>query len=140
MLVWTMLLGTAMVVATIVFHVVALVYLAGVLPRLSQQPYVGNRALMSFSVLFILTAHTVEIWVWAGLYLLLGEFSSLETALYFSAVTATTLGYGDVVLSPMWQLLSAFEAVGGLMLFGVSTAFLIALVQRVFLDTTRARE
>ena len=48
-------------------------------------------------------------------YLALGEFRALETALYSSVVTATTLGYGELVLSERWRLLSTFEAMGGLM-------------------------
>ena len=84
------------------------------------------------SLLWIIALHTIEIWLWALTFMLLGEFADLSTALYFSTVTATTLGYGDLVLSPDWQLLGSFEAMGGLILFGASTAFLLALVGRVF--------
>ncbi len=87
---------------------------------------------MIFNVLVVIGVHTVEAWSWAALYLYLGEFSDLQHALYFSVITATTLGYGDVVLSPEWQILSAFEAMGGLILFGVSTAFLLELMGRLF--------
>ena len=63
-------------------------------------------------------------------YLALGEFRALETALYFSVVTATTLGYGELVLSERWRLLSTFEAMGGLMLVGVSAAYVTLSVHR----------
>jgi hypothetical protein len=53
---------------------------------------------------------------------------------YFSVVTATTLGYGDVTLSEQWQLLGTFEAMAGLMLFGTSTIFFLAAMQRLFQD------
>jgi Ion channel len=47
-------------------------------------------------------------------------------------VTYTTLGYGDIVLKPRWQLLSSLEAVNGIILFGVSTAFVFAVMRRLF--------
>ena len=62
----------------------------------------------------------------------LGEFDSLEPALYFSTVTFTTLGYGDITLTEGWRLLSAFEAANGIILFGVSTAFVFAMIQKIY--------
>ena len=70
--------------------------------------------------------------MWAIIYLQLGEFEVLTDALYFSVVTSTTLGYGDIVLSSKWQLLGTFEAMGGLILFGTSTAFLLNVMRRLF--------
>ena len=75
----------------------------------------------------------MESWGWATIYYILGEFSDMQQSLYFSVVTATTLGYGDLTLSDRWQLLSSFEAMGGLILFGVSVAFLFEIL-RPFLD------
>ena len=92
----------------------------------------GHFYLLLISVFVIIGIHTIEAWTWAYVYMYLGEFTDLERALYFSVVTSTTLGYGDITLSPEWQLLSTFEAMGGLLLFGVSTAFLFALVLRLF--------
>jgi voltage-gated potassium channel Kch len=76
--------------------------------------------------------HTIEAWCWAALFLYLGEFSELRQALYFSVVTSTTLGYGDIILSERWQILGTFEVMGGLILFGTSTAFLLELMRRLF--------
>ena len=92
----------------------------------------GHFYLLLISVFVIIGIHTIEAWTWAYVYMYLGEFTDFERALYFSVVTSTTLGYGDITLSPEWQLLSTFEAMGGLLLFGVSTAFLFALVLRLF--------
>ena len=55
-----------------------------------------------------------------------------ETAFYFSFVAFTTLGLGDVTLKPPWRIMSAMEAADGMLLFGWSTAFLFAVVQRVW--------
>jgi voltage-gated potassium channel Kch len=76
--------------------------------------------------------HTVEIWLWAVLYLWIGEFADFERALYFSTVTFTSLGYGDITLQERWQLLSGFEAANGIILFGVSTAFAFGVIRKLF--------
>ena len=88
--------------------------------------------MLSVTVLIIIFIHTVEAWVWAIIYIKLGEFEELGKALYFSVVTSTALGYGDITLSKRWQLLSTFEAMGGLLLFGTSTAFLIGFMTALF--------
>ncbi len=59
-----------------------------------------------------------------SLYRITEAVPDLETALYFSTASFTTIGYGDVVLGPQWRLVSAIEGANGLMLFGWSTAFL----------------
>ena len=70
---------------------------------------------------------------WAASYVYLGVLQSLEPALYFSMVTYTTLGYGDITLDEQWRLLSAFQAVNGLVIAGWSTALLFALIQKIYL-------
>ncbi len=70
--------------------------------------------------------HTVQIWLYAALYVMAGALPDLETALYFSTASFTTVGYGDIVLSPHWRLVGAIESANGLLLFGWSTAFLAA--------------
>ena len=82
-------------------------------------------------VLGVLGLHGIEIWLFAGLYLLLGEIGTLEEALYFSASTFSTLGYGDVVLSASWRLVAAMEGIIGFLLIGWSTAFLVSVVGRL---------
>ena len=64
------------------------------------------------------------IWLWALLLTALNEFTVIGDAVYFASVTATTLGYGDIVLSSKWRLLSGFVAANGLLIFSLSTAFL----------------
>lgn len=75
----------------------------------------------------------MEVLIWSSVYLALGVVEGLEKAIYFSAVTFTTLGYGDVVLDGSRRLLASFEAVNGIIMFGWSTAIVIASVQRVYL-------
>lgn len=74
----------------------------------------------------------MQIALWAGVYLLMGAIDKMETALYFSTVTFITLGYGDVVIDERWRLVAEFEAVNGIIIFGLTTAAVVAAVQRVF--------
>ena len=74
----------------------------------------------------------VEISVWALAYLATGAIEEVEKALYFSAVTFTTLGYGDIVLSERWRLLAGFEAANGVIMFGWTTALVFAVVQSLY--------
>ena len=66
-------------------------------------------------VLIMFVATLIEAGLWATTYVVLEAISGFEEALYFSTVTYTTLGYGDVVLDDPWRLLSAFEAANGLL-------------------------
>ncbi|OYT97490.1 MAG: transporter [Pseudomonas sp. PGPPP3] len=87
---------------------------------------------LSAVMLLLMLGNCLQMALWAGVFVLLGEFDSLATALYFSGVTFATLGYGDLVLSPQWRLLSALEAANGILMFGVSTAVMTAAVSDVF--------
>ena len=73
----------------------------------------------------------LEALFWAGTYLWVGAFSELEPALYFSLVTFTTLGYGDVTVEPAWRILASTEAANGIIMFGWTTALIVAYVQRI---------
>jgi hypothetical protein len=74
--------------------------------------------------------HTMEVWNWAVAYSLTGALPNFRTALYFSTATFSTLGYGDIVLTPQWQLLGSLEGVNGFLLLGWSTAYLVAASNR----------
>ena len=88
--------------------------------------------------LFILVAawivmmHLVEIVVWAVFYFADGAMPALQTAVYSSAVTYTTTGYGDLVLPPEWRLVGAIEALTGILMCGWSTAFFLTVGSRLY--------
>ena len=90
--------------------------------------------------LFVLTAawmivlHLCEVTVWGLFYLWRGAISGLASALYFSAVTYTTTGYGDVVLPEQWRIVGGVEALTGILMCGWSTGVFFAVVSR-FYDT-----
>lgn len=87
--------------------------------------------ILSLVMLLMLLGNFLQMAIWALTYVILGEFESFARALYFSGVTFSTLGYGDVVLSQPRQLLSALEAANGILMFGVSTAVLSAALHDV---------
>ena len=60
-----------------------------------------------------------------------GEFAGFGTACYHSAVNYTSLGYGDLIMSPSWKLLGPLKTADGMLLFGVSTAIIFAVLQRL---------
>jgi hypothetical protein len=84
------------------------------------------------TVLVMFNASILEVLLWAGAYMALGEIESLEPAFYFSMVTFTTLGYGDIVLDERWRLLASFEAATGIIMFGWTTAIVLAAVQSTY--------
>ena len=98
----------------------------------SKHPRLSRIYRVSGIILLMFLASTMEVLVWASTYLALNAIQGLEKALYFSMVTFTTLGYGEIVLDEQWRLLASFEAANGIIMFGWSTAIVIAVVQRVY--------
>lgn len=79
----------------------------------------------------ILALHLAEICVWAGFYTLWSILKDFESAVYFSIVTYSTIGYGDVTLPVGWRLLGAIEGVTGILTFGWSTGVIFAVASRL---------
>jgi hypothetical protein len=90
----------------------------------------ANTGAIIIGVLCILLVHTINVWIWASIYMLLGAVPDFEPALYFSLVCFTTLGFGDITLSHDWRLLSGLTATNGFLTFGWSTAYMVELVRR----------
>lgn len=81
---------------------------------------------------WMILLHLGEISVWALLYFWRGAMPDLPSALYFSAVTYTTTGYGDLVLPEDWRLVGGVEALTGILMCGWSTGFFFAIVSRLY--------
>ena len=87
----------------------------------------------------IVLLHLLEISAWAVVYVLDEAMPDLQSALYFSAVTYTTTGYGDLVLSKEWRLVGAIEALTGILMCGWSTGFFFAVVSRLYAEDMDTR-
>ena len=90
-------------------------------------------AIVALAISFAFVAHLVAIASWAVLLIMCGEFQEFGSAYYHSAVNYTTLGYGDLLLTPSWRLLGPLEATNGMLMFGVSAAMVFAVIQRLVL-------
>lgn len=132
--------GLVLTVITVCIHAIGTAWWIGVLKRLTPSSNRYTRKVMPIRVLcltalLLLLLHLVEVVPWAGLYLLLPDqvsLSTFEESAYFATVTYTSLGYGDVVIQGPWRILSAIQAMNGLLVFGWSTALLFAVVERIW--------
>jgi len=128
--------GVGAIACTIFIQAVALSASIDFVRRETKLGHAGASRWMDFRIValtisFALVAHLVEIALWAGLYAFCGEFPKFATAYYHSAVNFTTLGYGDLIMTPHWRLLGPLEAADGMLMFGVSTAMIFAVIQRL---------
>lgn len=119
-----------MVTSTVFVHAIFIAIAAAVFRHLKSRIWGPLRVIRDVLVLvvvslWLLAAHAIEIGMWAMMFLRLDLFDGFEPALYFAAVSYTTLGFGDVLLTDQWRLLSGAVAASGLLLFGLSAAFLI---------------
>ena len=73
----------------------------------------------------------VQVGLWGGLFVVLGEFAELYDAVYHSAVNFASLGYGDIVMSKDWKLLGPLEAINGVLMLGMSAAALMVILQQL---------
>ncbi len=128
--------ASGMVSLTVVIHLLGL---AGLLAAFNHRnERIGGTGdplrqmgVITIVVFGVFAIHTLQIWLYAAVYLAVGEFSTLEAALYFSTSTFTTVGFGDVYLDESWRLLSAIESANGFILIGWSTAFLVNVTFRL---------
>jgi hypothetical protein len=98
-------------------------------------------AIVALAMSTVLIAHLIEIALWAVLLIICREFPDFRTAYYYSAGNYTTLASGDLIMTPSWKLLGPLEAANGMLMFGVSTAIIFAVIQRLiqarFVDLRR---
>ena len=128
--------GIVVVLCTIMIHALALGATVNLVRREQRIGYAGKSvgidlAIVVVAILIAFAAHLIEIAVWAGLFVICGEFTAFGAAFDHSAVNYTTLGYGNVVMTPSWRLLGPLEAADGMLMFGVTTAMIFAVIQRL---------
>ncbi len=131
----TLLAGIGVTVSALVVQGMAAALGVEVIGALLARRAVGTiwrNGLATFMLIMILlTGHLAQMAVWALAFMAAGEFGTFAVAFYHSAVNYTTLGYGDIVMSPRWRLLGPQEAASGTLAFGWSTAAIVTLVIRL---------
>lgn len=131
-MVWKLLIAWALMALCVVIHAAGITSALGWLRRRTSPRHFWplTRLFIRVAGLMILL-HLGEVLVWAGFYVLKGAIPDMQSAIYFSAVTYTTTGYGDVVLPEGWRLVGGVEALTGILMCGWSTGFFFAVVSRM---------
>ena len=130
-------IAAVIVCACLLVHVAGMLWMADrVLNRPEYRERTATKRHFSTTIigvfLGIVLLHVAEAALWAWFYYLRSLFSDYETSLYFSLVSFASIGYGDVLLPQRWRLLGAIEGISGILLCGVSTAFIFAIVNAMF--------
>jgi hypothetical protein len=131
--------GVPLIVLTVLIHVVGL----GVVSQIAVHAYgrmIEHRhptavlvVVMGVTTLLAICLHAIEAAIWAAAYLLLGALPDSRTSLVYSLNAITSYGHTNLSLEAHWQLMGSLEALNGWLLFGLTTAFLFAVIQRVWL-------
>jgi voltage-gated potassium channel Kch len=137
-------IAAAIVTVCLITHIAGILLMADwVLRRRNYLEQAGGNRHFALLIvtLFagIMLLHFIQTSLWAAFYYAQGLFSDFETSLYFSMVSFTTIGYGDVLLPRKWRLLGVIEGFSGVMLCGISSAFMFALINAVFQTRLRQR-
>jgi hypothetical protein len=141
--------GLLLIALTIAVHAFGVVVLARGLRRVStaatkhghalRHPVVLAAGLVGVVWWVLAVNHGIEAAIWAAAYLWLGAIGSLRDAMLYSVDSITTRGAAGLQLEPKWRLMGALEAADGMLLFGISTAFVFAVIQRLDRIVTEAK-
>lgn len=130
-----LLISCALVAATVAIHAAGFAWLLRIVRSPLARAAVGTgntlRLLILVSWILILI-HAAEIAAWEVFYFWQGCMPDFESSIYFSGVTYTTVGYGDLVLPERWRLLAPVEALMGILMSGLSAALFFAILNRLY--------
>jgi hypothetical protein len=137
---WLLIISIGMIGLTVGIHTLgAAVWLKALGKRLEHQARMNKTPRLFEGILstamVLLMLHIFEAFLWAILFLQLPAQAGLKNfhdAFYFSMITFTTLGYGDITLAHEWQLLTGVEGMVGIVVFGLTTALLFAVIQKIW--------
>jgi hypothetical protein len=134
---WTW--GLSLIALTIAIHTTGVVLMAhlmlrirtGLVKRRLGLPSVIPIVIGAVSGVALLLAvlHGIEATIWAAAYMCFGAFRSFADALLYSVGSMTTAGASGLNLEQQWRMMSALESVNGMLLFGISTAYIFAVMQ-----------
>jgi len=129
--------GVPLIVVNILMHVVGLNligrfvlgdYASALRKRSPTFDFVG---IVATTALLLISLHAIEAATWAAAYRLLGALGDRKTAMLYSVGAMTTYGHASLYLKPEWQLLGTIEALDGMLLFGLTTAFMFSIFQAI---------
>ena len=136
MMIFNIAIACCLFIGTTVIHAAGMMLAFHVMRSRSKRCRTQNKLMritrICCIVILMFLVSVAEVLLWAVVYLGLGAIEGFERALYFSMVTFTTLGYGDIVLPENWHLLASFEAANGIIMFGWTTSIVVAVVGRIY--------
>ncbi|HUN59386.1 MAG TPA: hypothetical protein VMU41_14840 [Candidatus Binataceae bacterium] len=123
-----------LIVITVVIHVYGLSLIAEFLSesvegRKFRHSFIG---VIGLTALLATALHGIEGVIWAVAFRLVGALSDANSAMLYSIGAMTTFGHANLYLEKRWQMMGALEALNGIILFGITTAFMFAIIQRVW--------
>ena len=142
--------GLSLIVLTIAIHTTGVIFMAFATVRIRVLLVSGNRlelrqvlainiGLIAMVGLLLAALHGIEAALWAAAYWWLGALSSPVEALLYSVDSISTRGASGLVLERHWRMMGALEAMDGMLLFGISTAYIFAVMQGYWSLLTRRR-
>lgn len=137
--------GLPLIVLTVIIHVLGLGLIsqraaraaAGIFER--RHPTVVFVSVVGATTLLATSLHGLEAGIWAGAYRALGALPDSKSSMLYSLNAMTSYGHTNLQLPEHWHLMGAMEALNGWLLFGLTTAFLFAVIERVWLSAARER-
>ena len=127
-----------LIVLTVVIHVCGLAIIGERVVEALGEPVDRRRFMLKFATVMGITSllatilHGIEGAIWAAAYRILDALPDNRTAMLYSISAITSYGHANLYLKERWQLMGALEALNGMLLFGLTTAFLFAMIQRVW--------
>ncbi len=137
--------GAPLIVTTVIIHVLGLGLISRGVGRVSsgrvehRHPMVTFVAIMGATTLLATSLHALEAGIWGSAYLLVGALPNSRTAMLYSLSAMTSYGHANLFLEDHWRLMGAMEALNGWLLFGLSTAFLFGMIDKVGLLGNRGK-
>jgi hypothetical protein len=130
--------GLPLIVVNTVIHVLGLGLINENIVRtlegmMDRRHYTSRFAVaMSVTILFATALHAIEAALWATAYVVLGALPDPKSAMLYSLSALTSYGHANIFLAPHWQMMGALEALNGMLLFGLTAAFLFSMIQRAW--------
>ena len=127
-----------LIVLTVVIHVCGLAVIGESVVKALGESVDRRRFMIKFAIVMAVTSllatilHGIEGAIWAVAYRFLGALPDARTAMLYSISAMTSYGHAALYLKDKWQMMGALEALNGMLLFGLTTAFLFAMIQRVW--------
>lgn len=127
-----------LVLVTVLLHTVSLGLINGHVTRILSNvgkhrvPQLLSVLVMGVTVIAITVLHGIEATIWGFAFQIVGAMPDTKLAVLYSLSAMTAYGHANVYLHPQWQFMGALEALNGLILFGLTTAFLFTVMQQVW--------